>query len=176
MNPLRTPQSRVRVTAPRWLAIILALFTWLIVIPLAHGVVPWVISRVTPRFGWDRGSPALWNEFGLILVIPAAALLIWILCTGIAAIPETVKLGLTPPMLLTHGPYRFSRNPMYAAELGLWFGWALYFGSLGVLAGFSVLLSIVNFLILPREEKALESAFGDLYLQYKREVPRWLVK
>ena len=176
MGRLERPQSRVRngTTAPRRIAVILALFTWLIVIPFAHGVVPWAISRITSRYGWERGVPGLWNEFGLVLVAAAAALLIWILVTGIADIPDTVRLGLTPSVLLTHGPYRFSRNPMYVAELGLWLGWALYFGSLEVLVGCVVLLVIVNFVILPREERGLESAFGQLDLQYKMEVPRWL--
>ncbi len=178
MSALRAPRSSVRngITAPRWVAVILALWTWLIVIPVAHGVVPWAISRNTPRYGWARGTPGLWNELGLILVTAAAALLTWILGMGIVRIPNTVKLGLTPSVLLTHGPYRFSRNPMYVAELGLWFGWALYFGSLGVLAGSAVLLFFVNFVILPREERGLESAFGASYLQYKTEVSRWLGK
>jgi len=63
---------------------------------------------------------------------------------------------------------------MYVAELGLWLGWALFFGSPGVLAGCAVLVAVVNFVILPREERGLKSAFGPVYLQYKKEVPRWL--
>ena len=62
---------------------------------------------------------------------------------------------------------------MYVAELGLWFGWALFFGSLVVSIGFVVLLSLVNVVILPREERGLEATFGQAYLQYKGQVPRW---
>jgi protein-S-isoprenylcysteine O-methyltransferase Ste14 len=65
---------------------------------------------------------------------------------------------------------------MYVAELGLWLGWALFFGSPGVLIGFVVLLSVVSLVILPREERGLEAAFGQAYLQYKDRVPRWLGK
>jgi protein-S-isoprenylcysteine O-methyltransferase Ste14 len=158
------------------MAVVLALFVCVIVIPIAHGVVPWAISRLMPRYGWEGGSPGFWNRLGLIPVAAAAALLIWILVLAIAQTPDRVKLGLTPSVLLTGGPYRFTRNPMYVAELGLWLGWAVFFGSVGVLIGFGVLLSVVNFVILPREERGLERAFGQTYVQYKNTVPRWLGK
>jgi protein-S-isoprenylcysteine O-methyltransferase Ste14 len=161
---------------PRWMAVILALFIWLIVIPIAHGVVPWAISTLAHRYGWEGKTPGFWNWFGLIPVIVAAALLIWILVLGIAQTPKTVTLGLTPSFLMMRGPYRLTRNPMYVAELGLWLGWALLFGSPGVLIGCVVLLSVVNLVILPREERGLEAAFGQAYLHYKKTVPRWLGK
>jgi protein-S-isoprenylcysteine O-methyltransferase Ste14 len=168
--------SRNRITVPRWMAIILALFTWLILIPIAHGVVPWAISTLMPHYGWEGGSPGFLNRLGLIPVILAAALLIWILVLGIAQTPNTVKLGLTPSFLMMRGPYRLTRNPMYVAELGLWLGWALFFGSPGVFIGCVVLMSVMNLIILPREERGLEAAFGQAYLQYKSRVPRWLGK
>ena len=39
-----------------------------------------------------------------------------------------------------------------------------------------LLLSVMNLVILPREERGLEAAFGQAYLQYKNRVPRWLGK
>jgi protein-S-isoprenylcysteine O-methyltransferase Ste14 len=176
MSPSGVPQfkSRNSATVPRAMAVGLALFAWLIAIPLAHGVIPWVISRLMPRYGWERGTPGFWNWLGLIPVTGAATLLIWILILGIAQTPDRVKLGLTPSFLMIRGPYQFTRNPMYVAEAGLWLGWALFFGSLGVFIGCVVLLSVVNFVILPREERGLEAAFGQIYLQYKKRVPRWL--
>ena len=178
MSPSKIPESRPRnrFVIPRWMAVILAIFISLTMIPLAHGVVPWAISTLLPRYGWVQGSPGFWNRIGLIPVTIAAALLIWILVTSIAQTPDTVRLGLTPSFLIMCGPYRFTRNPMYVAELGLWLGWALFFGSPGVFIGFVVLLSVVSLVILPREERGLEAAFGQAYLQYKDRVPRWLGK
>jgi protein-S-isoprenylcysteine O-methyltransferase Ste14 len=74
---------------------------------------------------------------------------------------------------MMRGPYQFTRNPMYVAELGLWLGWTIFFGSPGILIGLLVLWSVVTFIILPREERSLEVAFGQTYLQYKSRVPRW---
>ena len=158
----------------RWLAIVMALFTWLIIIPLAHGVVPWAVSTLMPRYGWADGFPGIWNRLGLIPVAVAAALLMWILAVGITHTPERVKLALTPSFLMMSGPYRFTRNPMYVAELGLWLGWAVFFGSPAVLIGFGIFWLVVSLIVVRREERGLEAAFGQSYLQYKNRVPRWL--
>jgi protein-S-isoprenylcysteine O-methyltransferase Ste14 len=64
---------------------------------------------------------------------------------------------------------------MYVAELGLWLGWAIFFGSVTVLIGFVALSAGINFLVR-REERDLEARFGEDYLQYKAAVPRWLMK
>jgi len=107
------------------------------------------------------------------VVALAAALLIWILATVIIRTPERVTLGLTPSWLVIRGPYRLTRNPMYVAELGLWLGWTIFFGSPLVLTGFLVLWFVVTLILVLREERTLEAAFGQTYLQYKSRVPRW---
>src|SRR4029077_14470800 len=155
MSPSGVPKSTPPngIVIHRWMAILLALFVCLIVIPLAHGAVPWAISKLTHGYGWVHGSPGFWNLLGLIPVGVATALLIWTLITGIAHAPDAVRLGLVPSVLITDGPYRFTRNPMYVADLALWLGWALLFGSLAVLLGFISLLLVVNLVFVPREER-----------------------
>ena len=162
-----------RVSVPRWVALILASLVWFVAIPLAHGVVPWAISSLTPRYGWTNGQPGTWNLPGVILVALGVALLSWVLVVGMAQTPKKVKLGLTPSFLVRRGPYAFTRNPMYVAELGLWLGWAIFFGSIGVLVAAVVLIGVVNFTVVPREERSLERIFGQSYLQYKNSTPRW---
>jgi len=151
----------------------MAVVLWLVLIPFAHGVIPWALSTLMPRYGWQQGAPAVWNRFGVIFVTAAAALLLWVLVHGTSCTAPKVKLGLTPSFLMMRGPYRFTRNPMYVAELALWLGWSLFFGSPWVFLGFLALLSTITMIILPREERGLESAFGPDYLQYKTRVPRW---
>src|SRR5260370_42425441 len=114
MSPSGVPKSRPpnRIVIHRWMAILLALFVCLIVIPLAHGAVPWAISKLTHRYGWGHGSPGIWNLLGLITVGVATALLIWTLIIGMADAPNALRLGLVPSVLITDGHYRFSRNPM----------------------------------------------------------------
>jgi protein-S-isoprenylcysteine O-methyltransferase Ste14 len=87
-------------------------------------------------------------------------------------IPERMP-RLFSPFLVTFGPYAYTRNPAYVAELALWLGWATLFGSLVILLGF-VVLTVVIILALPREERGLERQFGETYRQYQARVLRWL--
>jgi protein-S-isoprenylcysteine O-methyltransferase Ste14 len=161
---------------PRWLLLILVLCIFLIVYPLVHGVLPWLLSQLTPRYGWMEDRPVLGNLLGLLPALGGAAGLLWVLVTGLQhwdRVPQRMKLGLTPPYLLTHGPYAVTRHPIYVACLALWLGWTLFYGSVAVFVGFVVLAVVVRF-IVPREERALEAHFGEEYRQYKAAVPRWL--
>jgi protein-S-isoprenylcysteine O-methyltransferase Ste14 len=177
MNPTTTPDqnSTRRRGFPRWVAVLLGLFVWLVGIPLAQGVVPWALSRLAPRYGWAGGYPGTWNWLGLIPIAAGIAVLIWIFASGLAHVrelPERIQI-LPPSILITYGPYAYTRNPLYIAELTLWFGWATLFGSLVVLLGF-VVLTVVIILVVPREERGLERQFGETYRQYQARVPRWL--
>jgi protein-S-isoprenylcysteine O-methyltransferase Ste14 len=75
--------------------------------------------------------------------------------------------------LVTNGLYRFSRNPQYVASILGFFGTGFAHGGLhaSILCG----LAILVYLILPfTEEPWLERAYGDVYLAYKRQTPRFL--
>ena len=74
---------------------------------------------------------------------------------------------------MTGGPYAISRHPMYIGELALWLGWAILYGSIPVLIGFAALAAVVG-LLAPREERALEAKFGEVYRRYSARVPRWI--
>jgi protein-S-isoprenylcysteine O-methyltransferase Ste14 len=76
--------------------------------------------------------------------------------------------------LITTGPYRFSRNPLYLGGNGFIFlGAALFLGSPGGL--FLTLIAVVSAdLMIRREEKQLEHDFGEEWLRYRSQVRRWL--
>jgi protein-S-isoprenylcysteine O-methyltransferase Ste14 len=159
----------------RWMMLAIGLVIWFVGIPLAHGVVPWAISLVAPRYGWIEGRAGIWNLLGLIGVIVGIALLIWVFMTGLLnfhRMPERVK-SFAAPYLLTSGPYAFTRNPIYVGELALWIGWTIFYGSVAVFITIAVLCVLGELVVLPREERALEARFGEVYRQYKRTVPRW---
>lgn len=163
-------------TIPRWAAPIVTLVAWLVAIPLAHGVMPWAMSLLAPRYGWTGDRPGAGNLTGLIPVAGGIAGLLWILAVGLARsgeLPDRVVLDWNPKALLMRGPYAFTRNPMYLAELGIWFGWVLFYGSGPVLIGFVGFCAAVNF-VVRREERDMHAQFGAAYLQYQRRVPRWL--
>ena len=76
--------------------------------------------------------------------------------------------------LVTAGPYRYSRNPLYlGANVFCFFGAALLLGSPTGLIMTAVHLPFMN-LMIRREERQLEQKFGDSFRAYKRQVRRWL--
>jgi protein-S-isoprenylcysteine O-methyltransferase Ste14 len=76
--------------------------------------------------------------------------------------------------LVVHGLYRHVRNPMISAVMAILFGQAMLLNSRCQLA-WATFFSLGNMLYIPfSEEAALERRFGDDYLRYKQQVPRWL--
>ena len=75
---------------------------------------------------------------------------------------------------ISTGPFRFSRNPIYLGMALILFGFAWVLGSVSsfaVVVGFVICISV---LVIPDEERALEKAFNEEYLEYKRKVRRWV--
>lgn len=75
--------------------------------------------------------------------------------------------------LVTSGIYRFSRNPYFFSYDILILGYILIFPSIILIILHLALVIIFHNMIL-EEEKYLESVHGDLYLDYKRKVKRYL--
>jgi len=76
--------------------------------------------------------------------------------------------------LVTSGPFRFSRNPMYLAIVALLLGIAVWVGSLPMLiapVGFFVVMSLA---VIPAEERRLRETFGEAYLSFTQRVRRWV--
>ncbi|MCX5796183.1 MAG: isoprenylcysteine carboxylmethyltransferase family protein [Elusimicrobia bacterium] len=76
--------------------------------------------------------------------------------------------------LITFGPYRFSRNPLYLSSALLYAGVALWFGLLWSLLLLPAALAVVRSYVIAKEESYLERRFGRSYLDYKARVRRWL--
>ncbi|HKB41725.1 MAG TPA: isoprenylcysteine carboxylmethyltransferase family protein [Gemmataceae bacterium] len=76
--------------------------------------------------------------------------------------------------LITSGPYRFSRNPLYlGGNVFIFFGAALLLGSSTALVVTALHLPLMDRFIR-REEEQLERTFGDEWQSYRRRVHRWL--
>src|SRR5258705_1549469 len=75
--------------------------------------------------------------------------------------------------LVTHGIYRFTRNPMYLGLLLVLIGSAIAFGTLSPWLPIPLFLLIVRTQFIRGEEEFLEGIFGADYLAYKQRVRRW---
>jgi protein-S-isoprenylcysteine O-methyltransferase Ste14 len=76
--------------------------------------------------------------------------------------------------LVTGGPYRFSRNPMYLGLTLLACGIALIFGIAWALVLLVPVLVYTQVRVIAPEERYLERAFGDAYRTYRARVRRWI--
>lgn len=76
--------------------------------------------------------------------------------------------------IVTEGPYRLTRNPIYLALTLVYIGISLLFNSFWSMLLLPFLLVIMNAGVIDREERYLESKFGQQYVSYKRSVKRWL--
>ena len=166
-------QSRSFRSVPRWTARLVVLLIFVVAIPIGHGAVPWGLSLLTERHGWSSGWPTAWNLFGLGPIAGGIVVLAWVALVALRNVPARVGLSAAASYLVTEGPYRFSRNPMYVGELSLWLGWTILFGSLAVGLGFVVLAALLQFLVVPWEERSLRRRLADRYRAYAATTPRW---
>lgn len=130
-------------------------------------VLAWGIAQVHAPLG-DRLAGAGWA-----LVVLALGLVGWAALafrrTGTTIMPHEA-----PSALVEGGPYRWSRNPIYLADLMILAGAALILGAplaLVLLLPFRQVL--LRRFVLP-EEARLEGVLGEDYRAYKARVRRWL--
>jgi len=88
------------------------------------------------------------------------------------------QTGLEPfeeaTTLVTGGFYRITRNPMYLGMFMMLFGVAFLLGSISALLPMLLFALIIRNNFVLGEERFLEAAFGQSYLDYKSEVRRWI--
>jgi protein-S-isoprenylcysteine O-methyltransferase Ste14 len=76
--------------------------------------------------------------------------------------------------LVTDGPFRFTRNPMYLGMMLVLGGLALLLGTLAPLLVLPAFFALIHLRFVRLEEAFLELHFGDAYRAYKERVRRWL--
>jgi protein-S-isoprenylcysteine O-methyltransferase Ste14 len=119
------------------------------------------------------------NGFGIVRI--AGCILLAIALALIASAAKIMFGAGTSPnptrpstVIVTGGPFRFTRNPMYLA-------WELICVAAGLLGDsvWPILMAIpaailTRRLVIDKEERYLEQKFGTGYLDYKSRVRRWI--
>jgi protein-S-isoprenylcysteine O-methyltransferase Ste14 len=153
-------------------AILLLPVMVLLVIP---GLILW-------RSGFDTLGP--WRA------VPSSKIILPIIgiicaCLGLLLIVTTIRLFMTvgkgtlapwepPQRLVVRGVYRHVRNPMMSGALIVLLGEAVLTASLPLFCWFAFAGVVYAIYIPLSEERGLVHRFGDEYLTYKRNVPRWI--
>ena len=128
------------------------------------------------RIGWGLGWP--WDA---VVVLAGSVLMgngLYYLFMTIWLFINIGRGTLAPwsptKRLVIIGPYRHVRNPMISSVLMILLGESIAFGSTWIFVWFLLFFGINHIYFMNSEEPALEKRFGEGYIIYKKNVPRWI--
>lgn len=138
-------------------------------------LLPGIVAFLVPvLLLWLSGDLRLGNPAGLALLLAGAVILL--VCTvEFHRVGKGTLAPWSPPEeLVTSGPYRYSRNPMYVGVLLILAGWAVTAWSLPMLVYMLVAAAAFHVRIVRAEEPWLAAEFGSAWREYSSTTRRWL--
>jgi protein-S-isoprenylcysteine O-methyltransferase Ste14 len=136
-------------------------------------IVAFIGTRLDFLLGLHNFRSVLATMAGSLLLIIGFLLRVW--ATFHFYQNRMKVISLAPQrILITSGPYQYSRNPLYlGGNVFVFLGAALLFGSPAAVFITVLHLPLVD-LFIRREERQLERGFGTDWLEYRKRVRRWL--
>ncbi|MHB8585745.1 MAG: methyltransferase family protein [Thermoplasmatota archaeon] len=116
--------------------------------------------------------PGATVDLGALVALAGVALEMWSTRTLWLA-GGTPNPSWPPPTLVTNGPYRWVRHPLYVARVLIVLGAALALRSGGVLAMALALAAVVAGILVPREERRLAAKFPTGFSAFADATPRF---
>jgi protein-S-isoprenylcysteine O-methyltransferase Ste14 len=134
-----------------------------------------LIVLVVLRWFWPApilASATLALYLGLVLGLLAVGFVLWAIVTmrGTGTNVDPMKESTA---VVTAGPFRYTRNPIYIGGTVLFLGFTIGFNTWWGLAVLAPMLAVMHVGVILREERYLERKFGDQYRQYKSGVARY---
>lgn len=121
--------------------------------------------------------PVLTGEWPLVLgwslVAVATVILLWSFYHFVRA-RTVINPYRSVRTLVAHGPYRYSRNPMYVSLLLFHAGYAFNNYNLWILLTLPPAMLLIRYGVIAREEAYLREKFGESYRRYQASVRRWI--
>ena len=138
------------------------------------GLLPAWLADVNDELGWPQWRTTAGRAIGVTLFLGGLGLALY--CSRLfARIGKGTPVPIAPPSeLVVSGLYRFTRNPIYVAQVAILLSYFGYSGELTLLLYSGVWALLVQCFIVWVEEPDLRNRFGEAYVEYVREVPRWL--
>lgn len=116
---------------------------------------------------------APWSWLGAVPIGAGLGLVLWV-ATLFRRRRTTIKPGDVSSALVTDGPFRVSRNPIYLGMTSILVGTAIALGSLTPWLVLPVFVWLVGYNVIPVEEAMLADVFGQSYADYCARVRRWI--
>lgn len=140
------------------------------------GVLMWLSELGRTGLPW-RLIQQSWLALGAGLGVGILGLLLMVLSAHTLRRANTTLLPFAPQRastLVTQGPFKYSRNPIYVGDALLLVAWALWLGSAVSLIWLPVFVLYMTKVQIAAEEQALQNKFGSDYQAYCQRVRRWL--
>jgi len=118
-----------------------------------------------------QGVPRVWA--GAAVFASGLALVAWAFATMRRAGTRVETVEPTTA-IVSNGPYRYTRNPIYIGMLLGLIGLAIGFNSLWIAIASVPFYLVIRYGVVAREEAYLDRKFGDVYRSYKSRVGRWI--
>jgi|SRR6185312_619871 len=124
--------------------------------------------------GWPRIPGLPIPLLGAALVAVAFITPVWALMLFRREDTEIEPTSPTNRKLVTGGPYRFTRNPMYLGLVVLAVGIAVWVGTWPLVIAPLAVFATANWVHIPFEEAKMRRQFGADYDGYVARVRRWM--
>lgn len=140
----------------------------------AFVLLPGVVAYLVPAtWVWATDQAFRWPSGLAVIALGSAGLLSCVRDFHVSG-KGTLAPWAPPQALVTMGLYRWSRNPMYVCVLVVLLGWAIAFGSAGLLV-YALAVGVgFHLRVVFGEEPWLARVHGADWQQYSRRVRRWL--
>ncbi len=134
-----------------------------------------VAAGVSWAAGWPQmGWPSQHEAVGMTLFFGGWILPVWAFVLFRLEGTELDPTSDANRSLVTRGPFRVTRNPMYLGLTVATLGMAVWVGSWPMLAAPIALFATANWAHIPFEEAKMRRQFGEAYDAYAARVRRWV--
>ena len=142
----------------------------------AFVALPGIVAFALPiAIGTSAGRPVQHVAIAAAVLGLGTLLLLWCVREFYVAGRGTLAPWAPPKHLVTTGPYRRSRNPMYVGVLTILIGWSILWDSRTLLIYALVVAAAVYVRVLLAEEPWAARNFGAEWEAYRARVPRWFI-
>jgi protein-S-isoprenylcysteine O-methyltransferase Ste14 len=140
---------------------------WALVYLLACAAISWML-------GWPSLPGLSSAPLGIALVVLGVILPLWAVALFRREGTEVNPTSATNRKLVTTGPFRLTRNPMYLGLTLVALGVAIWVGAWPMFAAPIAVFVTSNWVHIPFEEAKMRNQFSDEFDAYARRVRRWL--
>jgi protein-S-isoprenylcysteine O-methyltransferase Ste14 len=142
-------------------------------------ILPFTVSVCVPYLLYNEGQSIIpdhiiLKSMGGVILLSGGMLFFYTVFLFDTIGKGTLAPWAAPQQLVVAGPYKHCRNPMITGVFFILLGEAFVFHSTNILLWAGVFFLINTLYFRWKEEPALYERFGEDYLTYKKNVPRWM--